>query len=222
MSNPEDVEIKINSTEEEDTKKIVDITDEESIDITDEDIEEPKETEETKEPEKSEETEEIKEPEEKDKLYDYEDGFVDLSDEVTGAITDDIQQDKGSEIIELRDASTKVAEVLVPQFGSDDEFLEEGKIDTRRFTNLEPQDVIWCSWFSLVPKKYGGGYSSDFVDEYRNHRYSIGGENKRLSIGITQAVTGGAGKQRKEEKRSLLDRILGRKKEPEFVDVGVV
>lgn len=149
---------------------------------------------------------------EKRELYDIED-----------AISDDINEGGSSssrpEVIEIKDASLKIAETLVPQVGSDDSFLREGRVDTRRFTNVSEKQVWWLSWFDIIPPEYGGGFSRMFCDSFRNHRYSVNAENKRIAVGMTQAITGASRQKKDDTKRSLLDKILRRKKEPELYEV---
>ena len=149
---------------------------------------------------------------EEKELYDIED-----------TISSDINASSSAskpEVIEIRDAGSKIAEQLVPQIGSDDSFLREGKVDTRRFTNIRDRDVWWLSWFDIMMPEYGGGYSKAFCDSFRNHRYSVNAENKKLAIGMTQAITGASRAKKDDTKRSILDRILRRKKEPELYDVS--
>lgn len=145
--------------------------------------------------------------------------YVTITEQVSSAISEDLTGGSKAEIIEIKDASTISAEVLVPQMGSDKKDLIEGKIDTRRWSNLYEEDVLWLSWFSLIPRQYGGEWSKAFCDEYRNHRYSVHGENKKLAVNMQQAVTGGKDTKKDKAKRSLMDKILGRKKDVEYVDL---
>ncbi len=142
-------------------------------------------------------------------------------DEVVSAIGEDISKGDKPEIIEIRDSTTEISKTLVPQFGSDQTDLADGKIDTRRFTNIYEEDVVWLSWFSIKRPEEGGNWCKQYCDSYRNHRYSVNGENKKLSIGITQAISGSDRKARTEQKRSLIDRILRRKPKEEYYDIEV-
>lgn len=152
-------------------------------------------------------------PEESEELFDIDE-----------SISRDIESGESASekgVIEIRDASTEVAKVLVPEFGSDDNFTREGKIDTRRFGNIQELDVWWLSWFDIIPKEYGGGYAQQYCDSYRNHRYGVNGEHKKLSIGMTGAVSGQNKQTKESAKRSLLDKVLGRNKEEnELFDVS--
>jgi hypothetical protein len=126
--------------------------------------------------------------------------------------------EKSSTTITIQDASTETARVLVPQMGSDKEWLEEGKIDYRRFTHIDEIDPYWCAFFSLVPKEQGGGYSKDYVELYSNFMYSVNGRHKELTVHMQRAASGvDKGLMPKQKKkRSLTDRILGRNKDEEI------
>lgn len=124
--------------------------------------------------------------------------------------------DKTITTIKIEDASSETARVLVPQMGSDKEWLEKGKIDYRRFSHLDPIDPYWCAYFSLIPKEQGGGYARDFVEQYANFMYSVSGRHKQLTVNMQKAVGGDrTTPQKKRKRRSLTDRILGRNKEDE-------
>lgn len=149
-----------------------------------------------------------------------EDELFDIDDAISKDIGEGVISSE-KEIIEIRDATTEVAKVLVPQFGSDDEYLQKGKIDTRRFSNITERDVWWLAWFDNIPPEYGGIFSSQYCDSYRNHRYSVEAEHKKLSIGITGAVSGQQRKSKDDVKRSMLDKVLGRnKQEQDLYDVN--
>lgn len=107
----------------------------------------------------------------------------------------------------IEDASSVSAKILVPQLGTDKKKLAKGEVDTRRFTNITEIDTIWLTWFELVPKEYGGEYSRAFCDQYRNHRYSVNGENKKLSVDMVRAITGDKEKESKPKKKGLLERF---------------
>jgi len=142
---------------------------------------------------------------------------------IIDSILDDIEGNSGDkQVIEIRDAQTEIAKVLVPQWGSDPNFISEGRIDNRRFTNLTEIDAIWMSWFSLLPKEYGGIWASDFADEMRNHLYSVGAQHKKLLIGFQQAVSGDKKKEGKTDNRTFIEKHLTRrnqKVEDELYDV---
>lgn len=123
--------------------------------------------------------------------------------------------DETSTTIKIIDAGSETARVLVPQYGSDQEWLREGKIDYRRFTHIDPVDPYWCAYFRLIEKERGGGWATKFVEEYANFMYSVDGRHKKLGIDMQKAVSGKEVLPDKKKKRSLTDRLLGRNKEEE-------
>ena len=107
----------------------------------------------------------------------------------------------------IEDASSVSAKILVPQLGSDRKKLAKGEVDVRRFTNIHEVDVIWLPWFSNLPLQYGGGFALSFCESYANWRYSVGGENKKLSVEMVQAITGNKEEKQEEaehEKREMV------------------
>lgn len=121
--------------------------------------------------------------------------------------------DKTSTTIKIEDASTETARVLVPQMGSDREKLEEGKIDVRRFTHLDPIDPYWMSFFDQIPDEQGGQWAKKFVEDYANYSYSVHGRHKELVVNMQKAVSGRETKPKDKKKRSFSDRLLGRNKD---------
>ena len=121
-----------------------------------------------------------------------------------------------STTVKLVDAGSESAKILVGNFGSDKEgWLDEGKIDFRRFTHLDPIDPYWCSYFRLMPKERGGNWASKFVEEYENHMYSVEGRHKKLTVDMQKAVSGKVTQSKDKKKRSLTDKLLGRNKDEE-------
>lgn len=120
-----------------------------------------------------------------------------------------------STTIKIVDGGTESARILVPQYGSDKEWLEKGKIDYRRFSHLDSIDPYWCSFFRLLPKEQGGCWAGDFVEEYSNFMYSVDGRHKRLGVDMQKAVSGKETTPKEKKKRSLTDRLLGRNKDDE-------
>lgn len=111
----------------------------------------------------------------------------------------------------IEDASSVSAKVLVPQLGTDRNQLAKGEVDVRRFTNVTEVDVIWLTWFSNIPKQYGGGFAKDFCMEYANWRYSVGGENKKLTVKMVEAISGAKSEDKKPKKKGVLERLGLRK-----------
>jgi len=80
--------------------------------------------------------------------------------------------------ITIVDAGSRAAELLIPEYGSDREWNEKGKIDYRRFGHHDPIDPYWCTFFQLIPKAQGGGYAKDYVEGYANWMYGVEGRHK--------------------------------------------
>ena len=119
-----------------------------------------------------------------------------------------------STIIEIKDASTITAQVLVPEMGSDDDWKREGKIDWRRFGHISELDPFWMGHFLLKKKYQGGNYSKGYAEQIGNLNYSIGGRHKKLAVGMQRAVSGKGEEPKKPKKdRSMLDKLFRRNKE---------
>lgn len=152
-----------------------------------------------------------------------EENLFSVSDEVADLITEEVQGGQGTQTIVYQDAASESARVLVPQMGTDRSDLEEGKFDTRRFTNITEVDIIWLSWFDTLPDKYGGQWARAWAEAYRNHSYSVDGENKKLVVAMQQAVSGGrdASPKKKDDRSWIQKNVTQRNKEPEeLFDVG--
>jgi len=111
----------------------------------------------------------------------------------------------------FEDASSVSAKILVPQLGTDRKQLAKGEVDVRRFTNISEIDVLWLSWFSRIEDQYGGEWSKGFCHEYANWRYSVGGENKKLTVKMVEAISGVKSEDKPKTKQGVLER-LGLKK----------
>ena len=107
----------------------------------------------------------------------------------------------------IEDASSVSAKILVPQLGSDRTDLAKGKVDVRRFTNIPEVDVIWLNWFMNLPKQYGGSWGKTFCENHMNLRYSVNGENKKLSVEMVRAIRGDKDEKAEPRKKGVLGRI---------------
>lgn len=143
--------------------------------------------------------------------------LIDLSEEVELAISDEIKGEGKAQIFEIRDASTESAKVLVPQMGTDLVLIREGKIDYRRFTNIQALDVYWLTWFSLKPKEKGGNFTKRFCEMFSNYSYSVNAQNKKLVVAMQQAISGSDKKDEKQkDNRSWMQKhVTQRGKEPD-------
>src|SRR3972149_11759801 len=123
----------------------------------------------------------------------------------------DVFPSKGSktQVLQFKDASTIGASVLVPQFGSDYADIQQGKVDTRRLTNITKIERIWLSYFRLVPEKYGGEFAKDFCSMWDNYSMSLDGKRATQLILMQGAVTGGVLRtKRGEDKRSWIQKHI--------------
>ena len=146
-----------------------------------------------------------------------------ISEDVQDQISEDVKGAEGTQTIVYQDAVSESAKILVPQMGTDRNLLEEGKYDTRRFTNISEVDIIWLSWFDTLPLKFGGGWARQWAESYRNHAYSVNGENKKLVVAMQAAVSGSKENMpKKKDDRSWIQRnVTQRGKEAEeLYDVG--
>lgn len=124
--------------------------------------------------------------------------------------------EESSTTVRLIDASSESAKILVGQYGSDkDGWLDEGKVDYRRFSHLDAIDPYWGAYFRLLPKERGGNYTRNFFEEYANIMYSVDGRHKKLGVDMQKAISGKQTETKDKKKRSLTDRLLGRNKEDE-------
>jgi len=146
-----------------------------------------------------------------------------LSEQVETQIEHDVfGSGSKTEVYEIKDASSESAKVLVPQIGSDQSWLMEGRNDYRRFTHIKPLDVLWLSWFSNKRKEQGGRWCEKFIEAFCNFCYSINGENKKLVIAMQQAIKGEAKEKEKKDDRSFIQRHFtqrGKKPEKEYYEV---
>lgn len=105
----------------------------------------------------------------------------------------------------IEDASSVSAKILVPQLGSDRKKLAKGEVDVRRFTNIPEIDVLWLNWFMNIPDQYGGGWARNFCENHMNLRYSVNGENKKLSVEMVRAITGDKEEKKEPKKKGLFE-----------------
>lgn len=140
-----------------------------------------------------------------------------LTNEIQEAITQDIGAGEKQQVLKIEDASSETARILVGQFGSDPDKLREGIIDVRRFTNISLIDTLWLSWFMNKSINKGGRFARKFCMEYINLCYSINAQNKKIIVGLQQAVTGtGRSTDKQKDKRNFIERHLTkRNQEPD-------
>ena len=121
-----------------------------------------------------------------------------------------------STTVRIEDASSKTAEILVPELGSDDEWKREGKIDWRRFGHIDIVDPYWMAHFRLIDKYQGGVYATKFVEEFANLNFSVNGRHKKLTVDMQKAVSGKQSQDKSpKKKRGIMDKLLGRNKDTE-------
>jgi len=95
--------------------------------------------------------------------------------------------------------------ILIPNFGSDRDYLEEGKVDVRRFSDISEVDVFWLTYFMEIDDDLGGEYTKKFCNNYLNLRYSVKGKHKKQTINMQNAVRG-MGDDEEEDSRNWLQR----------------
>lgn len=146
-----------------------------------------------------------------------EDGLFTVSSDLADKISEEVQTGQGTQTIIYKDAASESAKVLVPQIGTDTGLLAAGRYDTRRMTNISIVDVLWLSWFDTLPLKFGGGWAGKWADSYRNHSYSVDGENKKLVVAMQQAVSGGRDRtpKKKDDRNWIQRNVTERGKVPE-------
>jgi hypothetical protein len=121
-----------------------------------------------------------------------------------------------STTITIKDAASETAKILIPQFGADKDWLEEGKHDWRRFGHISVSDPYWMAHFLLINKFQGGDYSAKFVEQFANLNMGVEGRHKKLTVDMQKAVSGRVDTPPKPKKnRGIMDRLLGRNKDME-------
>ncbi len=137
--------------------------------------------------------------------------------DVIGDIIQGTKDDgSSSTTIKIEDASSRTAELLAPELGSDDAWKREGKIDWRRFGHIDIVDPYWMAHFLLLDKYDGGGYSKEFVEQFANLNFGVNGRHKKLSVDMQKAVSGRTDPSKSpKKKRGIMDRLLGRNKNEE-------
>lgn len=145
-------------------------------------------------------------------LEELKDSIIDLS-------TGEIQKSTSgvgsalSSNVTLVDASYRSAEILIPNLGSDEEYLIEGKVDVRRFSDIELIDVIWLNWFMNIPDKYGGEYARDWSYNFLNLMYSVKGKHKKIVVNMQNAISGLPEPKKKEKDKGFFSRFRRNKDE---------
>ena len=104
-------------------------------------------------------------------------------------------------VIRVEDSSTEATRVLAPQIASDQETLEDGKVDVRRMTQLNPLEIMAISYF----KQKKNNWIQNFLDDYMNLKMSST-ENIELnrSRQIIEAL-GNIGSERRPDRRQRRD-----------------
>jgi len=140
--------------------------------------------------------------------------IVDLK---TGLIEDTKEdEDTKSQNISINDSETEAVKILLPNYSSDDEYLREGKVDIRRFTNVDPVDVYWLSWFSLIEDQYGGEWANDWCQMWMNIRDSVNGEHKKLGINAIEALGTKGDKTQKKDVRNIIQKYVTERGKPRY------
>lgn len=138
--------------------------------------------------------------------------------ELKTGLIEDTKEDNvlGTQNITINDSQSEAVKILVPNYSSDEEYLREGKVDKRRFSNIAELDVYWLAWFRLIEKQYGGEWSKNFTEEFLNLRDSVGGEHKKIGIEAIEALGEKTDKNRLKDKRSILEKYITKRGKPEY------
>lgn len=74
--------------------------------------------------------------------------------------------------------------MLSPQFGTDPKRLAMGEFDHRIYSKIGDLDVIWLSFFSMVPDTEGGEFCKEFCENYTLFSRSEDGwqQNKQIQV----------------------------------------
>ena len=115
--------------------------------------------------------------------------------------------------VTIEDASSVSAKILVPQLGTDKAELAKGRVDVRRFSNIDEVEAIWLNWFMQIPDAQGGDWARRFCEGHLNLKYSIGGENKKLVVEMQKAISGLSDAPEAPKKKGILERLGLRKGE---------
>jgi hypothetical protein len=143
-------------------------------------------------------------------------------------IEDDISEkaptESSRQIVEFKDASTITAETLIPQMGSDKEFLVKGKTDKRIMSKLTKKERVWISfYYNNLDEMKGGEFMNNFCENWLQTSRSIDGLNMKMNVNMQGMIAGTRkqGGEREKDTRGLLARnIWARNKKPkEMLDV---
>jgi len=147
----------------------------------------------------------------------------DISEDIQDALAESVTggEQKGNvQTIQILDSSSKISEVLAPEFGSDSDLQSEGRTDVRRFTNVEVGDIWPLTWLSCIPKEYGGRFAKNLCLMYANWSYSKRGEHKKLVIEMERASIGKDKAEVKDKRKWYQRHITQRgKPKPEYFDI---
>ncbi|MHA1829052.1 MAG: hypothetical protein ACTSX6_10455 [Candidatus Heimdallarchaeaceae archaeon] len=110
---------------------------------------------------------------------------------------------------------------LAPQLGTDFIDLMRGRVDVRRLTYLNELEIVWLSYFLMIPNHRGGRFARRFCENYMNLKMSEGGRRVNQMI---QMVAGSRGVPvfREVDKRSWVERHLTLRDEEKAREKGKI
>lgn len=118
--------------------------------------------------------------------------------------------------IVYQDALSSSAETLIPELGTDVRDKSSGKVDVRRFSNIDRKERMWLTWFKMLPEDEGGAYMKPFCEEYLNISMSVSGMRSKQIIALFGALSGKGIRKKTNDTRNFIQRhITQRNKEPE-------
>lgn len=119
-----------------------------------------------------------------------------------------MKRDIPSQNISIKDASSEAVKIIAPQLGSDKNTLALGKVDNNRLTHINEAEVLWLSWFQVIPEDEGGTFAQNFCDKYKDLKMSLDGRRASLLVKALGNITGAKSEGPKKDTRGWIQRNL--------------
>ena len=130
----------------------------------------------------------------------------------------DTTRKRGEKIqkIVYQDAISTSAENLIPELGTDIIDKSLGRVDVRRFSNIDTKERMWLTWFKMLPNDEGGNYMVPFCEEYLNISMSVQGMRSKQIIALFGALSGKGVRKKENDTRNWVQKhVTQRGKKPE-------
>jgi len=80
--------------------------------------------------------------------------------------------------------------ILGSQYGSDQQNLGKGKIDERRFTNINEAEAFVIPYFMNIPPHRGGNWARKYISNFLNLKMGVNGWRSNQGIKVISGSKG--------------------------------